>query len=106
MDNQNLLMWNLIVGFAAPLVISVINQPQWSKKLKVLVMVVVSVVAGFVTSYFTGDFVSKDIVSSILITSVAAITAYQGIFKPSGVSAKIEEGTSKHEDIYVNEPLG
>lgn len=106
MENENLIMWNLIIGFLAPLVISVINQPQWTKKAKVYVMVIVSVIAGFVTSYFAGEFISKDIISSILITSVASITAYQGIFKPSGVSDKIEGVTSPHEDIYVDEPLG
>ncbi|MFD7664282.1 hypothetical protein [Streptomyces sp. NPDC059788] len=90
----NAQMWALIVGFASPMLISVINQPQWSPAARTLVQVVVSVLVGLGSALFAGDFAGKDVVTSILVAAVAAISAYKGVFKPSGIAPKVEKATS------------
>ncbi|MET9293460.1 hypothetical protein [Streptomyces sp. NPDC003077] len=90
----NAQMWALIVGFASPLLISVVNQPQWSGAVRTAIQVVVSVLVGLGSAYFAGDFAGKDVVTSILVAAVAAISAYKGVFKPSGIAPKVEKATS------------
>ncbi|MEF3117163.1 hypothetical protein [Streptomyces chrestomyceticus] len=90
----NAQMWALIVGFASPVLISVVNQPQWSPAARTLVQVVVSVLVGLGSALFAGDFAGKDVVTSILVAAVAAISAYKGVFKPSGIAPKVEKATS------------
>lgn len=90
----NAQLWALIVGFLSPLLISVVNQPQWTRRARTAAQLVVSILVGLGTAYFAGDFAGKDIISSILIASVAAISAYKGIFQPTGVSPTVERLTS------------
>ncbi|POX36056.1 hypothetical protein C3486_35615 [Streptomyces sp. Ru73] len=87
-------MWALIIGFVSPLLISAVNQPHWPSAARAAVQITVSVLVGLGTAYFAGDFAGKDIVTSILIASVSAISAYKGIFKPTGVSPTVEHLTS------------
>lgn len=103
---DNLTALNLIVGFVAPIIISVINRPTFDSRLKVLVMVLVSVVAGFGTAYFSDQFNAEDVTSSVMTVMVAAITAYTGIFKPSGVAPKIELATSPDRKLNTEDMSG
>ncbi|WP_223731871.1 hypothetical protein [Streptomyces purpurogeneiscleroticus] len=90
----NAQMWALIIGFVSPLLISVVNRPQWSSAARASVQMAVSVLVGLGSAYFAGDFAGKDVISSILIASVSAISAYKGIFKPTGASPTLERLTS------------
>ncbi|MFC6065463.1 hypothetical protein [Streptomyces ochraceiscleroticus] len=90
----NAQMWALIIGFVSPLLISVVNRPQWSSAARSFVQMAVSVLVGLGSAYFAGDFAGKDVISSILIASVSAISAYKGIFKPTGASPALERLTS------------
>lgn len=92
---SNLVMWSLIVGFLAPPVISVIQQPKWSDTARAVFTSIFAVVAGGATAYFNGEFRAGDIVGTILVIGVAAITFYRGFFKPTGISPAIENATSK-----------
>lgn len=91
---DNLAALNIIVGFVSPTVISVINRPTMSAQNKAFITFGFCVVVGFLTALFMGQLTVEDITSSILLTFVAAITAYNGLFKPTGIAAKIEEKTT------------
>jgi small basic protein len=91
---DNLTALNLIIGFIASPLISMINQPSWSPRARVAVTVAVSIIAGFLTCYFSDAFNTEDVVSSIMTTLVSAIVAYKGIFLPIGAAQKIELKTS------------
>jgi hypothetical protein len=104
MDNLSAL--NLIIGFFSPILISVITRPGWDPRLKTLVMVGVSVVVGFLTALFSDQLNLEDVTSAILTTMVASITAYYGVFKPSGVSPKIELATSPERKVYKDDQTG
>jgi hypothetical protein len=102
---DNLTSLNLIVGFLSPLLISYINRPYWDARLKVFVMVMVSVVVGFLSALFSDQLNTADVTSSILITMTSAIVAYHGIFKPSGIS-KFEAKTSPIAKIDSEDRAG
>lgn len=87
-------LWSLIVGFISPMLIAVVDQPGWTRAARTAVQVAVSVVIGLATAYFAGDFTGKDVVSNILIASVAAISAYKGIFQPTGMAPRVARATS------------
>lgn len=91
----DLMMWNLIVGFALPHLIAVVNQPTWSKRFRVATTVVISMVFGGITTYFNGDLSdTSTLVSSILIVLVAAISFYKNLWKQTGIPQAIESTTS------------
>lgn len=91
---DNLTMLSLIVGFFSPIIVDVIKQPNFTKEARTIVMILVSVVLGFATSYFEGSFNPADIVGSILVITVASTTAYKRVFEPLGISTTVENATS------------
>lgn len=94
---NNLVMWNLVIGFLLPTLISVLQQPRFSQTVRSLITAVVCVLGGLGTAYFNDQFNTGDVVGSILITMVAAITFYKGFWKPTGVAPSIEDATSTNE---------
>lgn len=88
-------LWALILGFlATPQAVAVINQPTWSRPARAAVMTAVSLLVGFGTAYFTGQFTGRSVLSCVLITAVAAVAAYKGLFKPIGLAPALERATS------------
>lgn len=47
-------LWSALLGFVAPLVVAVIDQPHWPALAKVIVTVAVSVGGGFLTAALSG----------------------------------------------------
>lgn len=90
----NLEMWALVVGFFSPVVLSVIQQPTWPQWARALVTFVFSVVVGGATAWFQNEFNGKDIVTTVLIVLVAAISTYKGLWQPTNVAPAIESVTS------------
>jgi hypothetical protein len=88
-------MWNLIVGFVMPILIALLQQPGLKNWIRATITAVVSIVAGFLTAYFNNQLDFQNIVSSVLVVGVAAITFYKGFWKPTGVAPAIENATSK-----------
>ena len=87
-------MLSLLIGFVLPLVISVIQQPSWSKPLRAWVTLAVCVITGFLIVYTTGQLNGKSLVTSILIVLVAALATYSKFWKPSSLSPVIEQRTA------------
>lgn len=92
-------MWNLIVGFlSATFVIPIVQQPQWTSRVRAAVTFAYSVVAGLVTAWLTGSFNGvHDVragVSAVLLTLVTAIASYKGFGQPTGLAPAIEQATS------------
>lgn len=87
----------LAVGGLLPLLISVAQQPQWSKKVRTVMSVAISILAGLVTyvAEFGLVFTSASSVVTIIVGVVlASAAAYKTIWKPAGVSPAIEAKTS------------
>jgi len=87
-------LWAAVLGYVLPLAIAIVNQPRWSGAIKALFMIAVAVVDGLGTTYFNGEFTSKNIVTCILTAAVAIGVAYHTVWKPSGIAPGIERATS------------
>ncbi|PSK95759.1 hypothetical protein CLV30_12811 [Haloactinopolyspora alba] len=95
MDGSTLTLAGVLSALA-PLVISLINRPSWSKSVKQLVAIAASVVLGVVALALTGGFTGGDDVATVLLAVVgAAQSAYALVWKPSGVAPKLERATSR-----------
>lgn len=103
---SNLVMWNLILGFVIPNLVAVLQQPRWSSSRRAVVTLLVCIVGGVGTAYFNGQFNLGDIVGSILVTAVAAITFYKNFWKPTGIAPAIENATSKHPPYATKSETG
>jgi biotin transporter BioY len=88
--------WGLIAGVLAPLLISVVQQPRWSGRTRVAVHVAASVAIGLLTCLANGtlDSDAQTVLSVVALVLVSSSATYGRIFKPSGVSAAIENKTS------------
>lgn len=87
-------MWAIIVGFLTPPVLSILQRPTWAEHWRAILTFVWCSVTGTVTAYFAGGFTGKSVVTSILLVMVTAISTYKGLWKPTGISPKIEGATS------------
>lgn len=91
---SNLVMWNLLIGFLMPTVVAAIQQPKFSSPVRAGITFVAALIGGFLTAYFNDQFNFGDVVGSILVTGVSAITFYKGFWKPTGIAPGIENVTS------------
>ena len=89
---SNLALWTAIVSFFAPVVLDLIIQSGWSKRLQAIVAFLVSAIIGIVTSFFSGAFTGVGVITGILLAFVVTITAYKGFWKQ--VVPELKEKTS------------
>jgi len=88
-------MWALIVGFLLPPAIAIVQQPSWTEPVRAIVTFIVCLVAGAGTAYFQGDLTGRRWVEASLVTLVATIATFKGLWKPTRVAPEIESATSK-----------
>lgn len=89
----NLVMWNGIIGFIMPVVLSVIIQSRWPEWAKSVVAFAACLIAGYGTAYFAGNLTNVDIITGALVVFTVAISTYYGLWKPSGVAPAIRRAT-------------
>ena len=89
---SNLALWTSIVAFFAPVVLDLIIQSGWSKRLQSIVAFLVSAVIGIATAFFSGAFTGVGVVTAILLAFVVTITAYKGFWK--NVTPELKDKTS------------
>ena len=92
--NQDLVMWATIVGFVSPLIISIIQQPKFNEGAKAIITFLYCLVTSFITVILEGRFTQERFITCMLFVFVTAITAYKGLWKPTGASPAIEQATS------------
>lgn len=87
-------MYLLLVGFFLPPVLSIIQQSNWSARLRSIVAFAACLLAGAGVAYFQGDLTGKRFVSGALIVMVTALATYRNFWKPTGVAPAIETKTN------------
>jgi hypothetical protein len=91
---SNLAMWSLIVGALTPPLVAIVQRPTFNRTFRVIVMIAAAIIDGVVVSWLQGDLNFARFTNSALIAGVAIITAYHGIWKPSGIAPSIERASS------------
>lgn len=94
-EPSNAQAWALILGVLSPLLTAVVQQPGWSKRLRVVVAVVVALAVGFLNVVANGQLQVDRALTSIALTLVASQAAYQALWKQAGVTQKVEAKTSR-----------
>lgn len=95
-----------ILGFLAPLLVAVVNQPRWSSRVRRIIAIVVSLILAVLALAITGglsavngDF--RSIAVAVLAVIGVAQVAYAILWKPTGITNAVESATSptdgKHE---------
>ncbi len=85
---SDLALWSIIVGFFLPLVIAVIHQPNFPEWAGVTITVLVSGIAGIVTTGIEGDLNLHNASRSVLICLVGAIFFYQHTWNATAKTIK------------------
>lgn len=83
--------WDAVVGFVLPLLVSLINRPEWKSWVKATVALTASVAGGTVTALLAGEFTGSSWISSIGIVFASSQAFYHLWFKNSGITSWIEE---------------
>lgn len=92
--------WAWLVGFIAPIIVSVISKQTWTSQRKRLVSVGVAIVLGVVTLIVQGAFSTlgewtwQTPVTVIVLVVGASQAAYALLWKPTGVADKVEAATT------------
>ena len=80
-------LWNALVAFLLPLVISRINQEKWNNRTKVFATVVSCLIVSAGTSALSGD-LTGNYVRSLLIIFWGAVTIYKAFWQPVGLRGR------------------
>lgn len=87
-------MWSLIVGFALPPALAIVQQSDWSPRLRAIVAFIACAIAGAGVAYFQGDLTGRRFVEAGLVILVAAIATFKGFWRPTGIAPAIEAKTN------------
>jgi hypothetical protein len=87
-------MYAAILGAVMPMVIAFINQARWPSWVKAIMAAGLSLLAGFLATYFKGDMFGRNWAHTALVVVSAAIVSYHTWWKPSGIAPTIEAHTS------------
>lgn len=90
----DLALYNIILGFLAPVVIALIARPAMSPIAKIIIQVMFSIVVGFFTAYFNNALAGRSVVSCILLVLASSALAYKAFWKPTGFADSIEAGVN------------
>ncbi|MCX5070837.1 hypothetical protein OOJ91_33875 [Micromonospora lupini] len=89
--------WALLVGVVTPFLVSIVNQPQWSKPVRQTVAVLVAVVLGVLGCLADGTLGDgMTVLQVITVVAVASHAAYKTVLHH--VTTPIEEATSRRKD--------
>ena len=89
---SDIALWNIIIGFIAPLVVALVARPALNPWAKIAIQVAFCLVVGVITAYLYGQFDGRGIVSAVLLTFAVSILAYKGFWKQ--VTPELKEKTS------------
>lgn len=92
--------WGLILGFLTPLLVALVNQPRFTPTQKRLISVFISILVGVINLLVQGALSRwsldlTDLLANFALVLGAAQAAYALLWKPTGVSDKVEAATSK-----------
>jgi len=96
-EMTNLALWTTIVAFFAPVVLDLIIQSGWSKRIQSIVAFLTAAVIGIVSAFFSGAFTGVGIITGILLAFVVTITAYKGFWKD--VAPDLKDQTSVRPSV-------
>lgn len=91
---DDLTLWAGITGFGLPLLIAVINQPQWPGWVRGIVVLAACVIDGAVTASLNGSLTGTSLTHGFLVAATAAIASYRMFWRTTGIASAIEEQTS------------
>lgn len=83
-----------IVGTILSLVVTFVNQSHWSGRVKGIVVIASSIVAGLATAIIRGDLGNGGWIQSVATVWGAAVLAWQLFWKPTGIGPQLEEMTN------------
>lgn len=98
MDVTEIVAIVMSFGTLVPLLTSVVQQPQWSARTRTFMGVGVATIAGaaaYVTQFGLSFGSPAEIVAVVVGVILASATSYQSIWKPSGITSRIETATSR-----------
>lgn len=87
----------LLVSTIIPLLVGLLTKLNASSSLKSIVMIVLNAIAAFITTSTVDDgsaVLTKEGFIAFALGVVTSIATYYGVWKPVGVSAKLNESTA------------
>lgn len=96
-------MWAIIVAFFTPLVLNFLISQAWRQWVKAMVAFLFSAIVGTITAILTGAYAGLGIPSTILLTLVVAITAYENFWKSVTPTMQAKVGIGAGNVITVQE---
>jgi len=98
----------LAIGTLLPLVTAIVQQKHWSTRTRTIIGVGMSILAGLVAWVSIHGLNVADlpgILSTVLGVTIAALAAYEGVWKPTGLANAIEVATSPTVPPVANVPV-
>lgn len=87
-------MWNIVIGFAMPLLVALVNQWRWPATVKGLVAFAVCAIAAAVTVYVRDGWDGQTWLRTLMVIFLTAVATYRLWWQPSQIAPRIEQATS------------
>lgn len=94
--NLNLTLWSSIAGVITPLIVALINQPQWPSFVRAVMTLAFSVLIGAATTALEGRLTTERWVTSALLVGAAAVGTYQTLWKNTAPAIEAATSSGQH----------
>lgn len=91
---ENLVQLSLVIGVFFPIVAALVKQQGWTQRANAIVATVLALVTGVVAVLVEGNFTWERWGEATIAIFVAAVAAYSGFYKPTGIDEAIKNATS------------
>jgi VIT1/CCC1 family predicted Fe2+/Mn2+ transporter len=91
---ENLVQLSLVIGVFFPIVAALVKQAGWSQRVNAVVSAALALVAGAVTVAVEGGFTLERWGEATIAIFIAAVAAFAGFYKPTGIDDAIKNATS------------
>jgi hypothetical protein len=90
----SLIQLSALVGAVLPVVVAIGKQDRFSRPANTLVAVAVALAATLVTVAARGRLSAGNVAVSFTVTYISAVAFHHGLWKPTGVAARVQTRTS------------
>lgn len=102
---SDLAQWSALVGFLLPLLVAVLQRPQFSQTVRTVVGICASIVAALITAWAETDLNWHTWSTAVIFIALTSWTTYKRVWVPVGAAPLIEAKTSPGSTVVYEPPV-
>jgi len=101
---SNLAQWSALVGFLLPILVAIIQRPQFTRTTRTIIGIIASIAAAVLTAMVEGKLTWHTFGTSAIFIALTAWASYKNVWVPAGAAPWVEAKTSPGAEYVPGTP--